>query len=307
MKLIPEQQINLYCYDNIMKYLTSIIDNNTFPNKVIFYGQKGIGKSTIAYHIINYIFSKNEDNNYDLNNFRINEENRSFNLIINKSHPNFFHISLKDEKKNIEISQIREMILFCNKSSFDNRNKIILIDNAEYLNKNSTNALLKIVEEPNEKIIFFFINNSNKKILDTLKSRCIKFNINLPENEKIYVLNKLIDQTFYQSLNTTFRNYYLTTGDYVNLYNFFKENKLDLNITIDDFIKFIIKNKSYKNSLYIKEHLSLFFELLFSSKNIKFHKFNYYYYFLKQIYDANKYNLDIESIILEFQLKYKYE
>ena len=38
------------------------------------------------------------------------------------------------------------MINFCNKSSFNNREKIVLIDSIEKLNKNSVNALLKIVE-----------------------------------------------------------------------------------------------------------------------------------------------------------------
>ena len=51
-------------------------------------------------------------------------------------------------KKNIEISQIRDMISFTNKSSFDNEHKIIVIDNLEYLNSSSVNAMLKVIEEP---------------------------------------------------------------------------------------------------------------------------------------------------------------
>ena len=40
------------------------------------------------------------------------------------------------------------MINFCNKSTFNNHEKIVLINNLDKLNKNSVNALLKIVEEP---------------------------------------------------------------------------------------------------------------------------------------------------------------
>ena len=43
------------------KYLNEFIklyEKNKFPNKILLSGQKGIGKSTMAYHLINYILSK---------------------------------------------------------------------------------------------------------------------------------------------------------------------------------------------------------------------------------------------------------
>ena len=46
------------------------------------------------------------------------------------------------------------MINYTNKSTFNNMARFILIDNVENLNKNSVNALLKIIEEPNENIFF---------------------------------------------------------------------------------------------------------------------------------------------------------
>ena len=58
-------------------------------------GQKGTGKSTLAYHLINFIFSVNEENKYNLNNNTISENNYSYNLIKKGIHPNFFLISLK--------------------------------------------------------------------------------------------------------------------------------------------------------------------------------------------------------------------
>ena len=68
------------------------------------------------------------------------------------------------------------MINYANKSAFNNKERIILIDNAENLNLNSSNALLKIIEEPNDNVFFILIFDNNKKILETVKSRCLKFN-----------------------------------------------------------------------------------------------------------------------------------
>ena len=124
------------------------------PNKILLSGKKGSGKSTLAYHLINYILSENEEYKYNLKNFCINKDNKSYKLLQNNSHPNFYLIDLLTEKKSIDVGQIREMINYTNKSTFNNMARFILIDNTENLNKNSVNALLKIIEEPNDCLLY---------------------------------------------------------------------------------------------------------------------------------------------------------
>ena len=164
----PAQQIQLFGLKNFFLKLQILYINNRLPNKILLSGQKGLGKCTLAYHFINYVLSQDEDFKYDLDNLKIREENNSFKTIMNKSNPNFILIDINEEKKNIDITQIRELILNLNKSSFNNKPRFILIDNIEFLNINSINALLKILEEPNNNINFILI-NSNKKIFPTLK------------------------------------------------------------------------------------------------------------------------------------------
>ena len=64
------------------------------------------------------------------------------------------------------------------------------------MNINSINALLKTLEEPGKNIFFILINN-NKKILETLKSRCLNFNIFLTNNQSIQVCKNLIKNNKY--------------------------------------------------------------------------------------------------------------
>ena len=155
MNIEPINNKSLYSYKEIFSSLIELFNNNRLPNKIIFSGEKGIGKSTFAYHLTNYIFSHSEKNKYDLENNCIDENNYSYSLILKNAHPNFFLISNEADKKNIQISKIREMINFTNKSSFNNLCKVILIDNIEFLNTSSVNALLKVIEEPNNNIFFF--------------------------------------------------------------------------------------------------------------------------------------------------------
>ena len=307
MNVEPSFNKNLYGYQEIFSNLKKLYDSSILPNKIIFSGEKGIGKSTFAYHLTNYIFSINEENKYDFQKNIIVDKNYSYNLIVKNAHPNFFLISNEVDKKSIQISKIREMINFTNKSSFNNLSKIIFIDNIEYLNASSVNALLKVIEEPNNNIFFFLIHNNKKKILDTLKSRCIQYNLFLNNQEKSDVIKKLSSNDFYSNLNVDFMSPYNTPSNAVMLNEIFENNDIDINISIDDFLKLVINKSLYKKDINIKDNLLHFIELYFKKKmnfsNSKGKIYYLYNYFQKKFNDYKIYNLDLESILIEFNGK----
>ena len=262
MNLFPIKQKKLFGLESQIKEITNLFKDSKLPSKILLSGPKGSGKATFAYHIINYIFSQYEENKYNLNNCLISENNRSFKLINNYSHPNFHLIDLIVEKKNIEISQIRKMINYTNKSSFNTLPKIILIDNLENLNLNSSNALLKVLEEPNENVFFILILDSNKKTLETVKSRCLNFRINLNFEKNITIVNKLINNDILDLLNPDLVNYYNTPGEFINLYNFSIVNNVDLKKNdLKSFLKILIKENFYKKDNFIKNYIFNFIEL----------------------------------------------
>ena len=305
MTLQPSNQINLFGHEKHLCNLISLYSINKLPNKILLSGEKGIGKCTLAYHLINNTLSKDEKQSYDLKNFIINPESKMFKLIQNKSNPNFNLIDLKDDKKIIDINQIRDLILKLNKSSFNNKPRFVLIDNIEFLNDNSVNALLKVLEEPNDNIYFILINN-NKKILPTLKSRCLNFKIFLSFDEKIKIINKILDDNVINLFNSDFINNYLTPGEALNLINIGYENNLDIKkVNLKNLLSVIIKEKKYKNQIYIKNSIYLLIELYFrintSVNNIKL--INLYTYFLKKIYYVKQFNLDDEALFMEFEYR----
>ncbi len=308
MNLKPNLQKNLYGFDNLFLDLKNLFDQNKLPNKILFSGQKGIGKCTLAYHLSNYILSINEIDPYNFEKKIINDTNKSFKLVSNNSHPNFYLINLKDEKKSIEIEQVRKMINYTNMSTFNDGYKIILIDNVENLNSNSVNALLKIIEEPNNKVLFFLIHDIQKKIFDTLISRCIQFKLSLSNNFKEKIINSLTDDSFYSQLNPHFKTYYSTPGEYINFYYFCIDNNIDfINTDVDDFLRIVLSNNLYKKNNYIKENLNYFLELFFIKKinhlSSKDKIYDLYNYFIKKINNVKKYNLDEESLFIELKAK----
>ena len=159
--MASQSQLNLFGHYETFNILKNLQINKKLPNKLILSGEKGIGKCTLAYHLINYILSTNENFSYDDKNYKINCENKSFKLIQNKSSPNFHLLDIEENKKNIDINQVRTLISNLNKSSFNTFPRFILIDNVNLLNLNSVNALLKVIEEPNDNDYFLLINNKN--------------------------------------------------------------------------------------------------------------------------------------------------
>ena len=305
MNLKPNNQTNLYGYSKYFNDLISLYNENKFPNKILLSGEKGIGKSTLAYHFINYILSLNENFSYDLKNSKISIENKSFKLIQNKSNPNFILIDLIEEKKRIDINQIRELILKLNKSSFNSKPRFILIDNIEYLNVNSINALLKILEEPNEGIYFILINN-NKYILPTLKSRCLNYKISFTYNEILMITKNILNQGIFDFLNKDLVCYYGSPGHFFDIINYTNKFEIDAkNTNLKELLSILIRKKFYKKEVKIKELIYYFIELYFRN-NISLNNlvlFESYNYFLKKIDKTKSFNLDEESLFIEFEDK----
>ena len=302
MYLQPSNQKKLYGLNNELIELINLYKNNKLPNKILLSGQKGVGKSTLAYHLINFILSQNEDFSYDLNNFSINPENKTFKLIQNKSNPNFILIDVVKDKQNIDISQIRNLKKDLEKTSFNNKPKFVLIDNIEFLNVNSINSLLKILEEPPINTYFLLI-NSEKKILPTLRSRCLNFRIFLSNQKSINIINQILGSDINDVINLDLLNYYNTPGKIYNLLNLANENNIDLStVNLDKFLSLLIDETNYKKINSLKLLIYEFIEI-YLIKRINPKNYLFVNNFFKKIKDTRKFNLDDETLFIEFKTK----
>ena len=295
----------LYGYDNLFLEFDNLLNNNLLPNKILLSGANGIGKYTFAVHFINYVLSKNEDYSYSFNSKQININNKSFKLMNNSTHPNFNLINLKINKKNIEIEQIRNIINYSQKSSFNQNKRFILIDNIELLTKSASNSLLKLLEEPPENLYFILIHDNSYRILETIKSRSINFKINFTNKSIIQITKKIIGDEDFSTINNTYLKMYNSIGDLVFLNNFAKKYEINIkSYTIKELLNYIISKKLYKKDpelnifIYKLIHF-LLFETFYLSKDNKI--YDLYKYFILKMNNTIKYNLDIESLFFEFK------
>ena len=303
--MTPLTQIKLLSFKDNFKELVNLSLRNKLPNKLIFSGNKGIGKSTFAFHLINYLFSQDEEGSYNLEDNEINISNKSYKLISNNIHPNLLLIDGTD-KKFIEVAKIREILNFSSKTSFSNKKKIVLINNVEKMNINASNALLKILEEPSTNLFFILIHDSHKKLISTINSRCIKFNFFITESEKEEIINNVIDNDFYENLSSDFKIRYLSPKFYIDLYDFTNKEKIELNdLDINFLLNYIFNKWNYLKDDFIIENLQILIEIYFYNKVLSRNNFENDYKSFKQtmnkINNMNKFNLDKDSSLLEIK------
>ena len=288
-----------------INFISNLYVNRKLPQTILFTGEKGIGKLNVAYHLINFILSKDEDNEYCITTNKINSNNKTYNLLLKNTHPNLFLISLKDKKKNIDIEQIKNMKNFLNITSFSNKPKIVLIDGSEYLNLSSSNSLLKSLEENLNNVFFILVHDIKKKLLTTIKSRCIQFKFFLNNEDREKRINEILNNQF-NDLSSDFKNKYISPLFFKNLLEYCNKNNLQINdINLDNLLSDILKKKDYKKNEFVLKNFFLLVQLFLYKKIRNEQNNNKYFYLLKyftqRFDDVTKFNLDFESYVLEFK------
>ena len=300
--------IKLFGYKDLFNHFIRLNVKKKFPNRLLLTGQDGIGKTTFAFHLTNYLLSENEKTKYIQELNQINPDSVSNNLVTKNSHPNFFLIFKNDDKQNIDVEQIRSMTSFLNKSSFNNLKKIILIDGVENLNNSSSNSLLKSLEESNDKNYFILTHNINKKIKDTIRSRCLNYKLNFNYFENKNIINEYFNTNLYDNLNNDFKTYIISPKFLINHIFFCQENNIDIqSFSTKKIIKFIVENKSYKKFKFVSDNFQSYIELYFINLYFSTKEIKYYELFLKNVEENNlikKFNLDLDSFFIKFQNKY---
>jgi DNA polymerase III delta prime subunit len=300
----PKEQLTLYGYEKHFNFFSKLFNKKTIPKTILIRGAKGIGKATFCYHFINFLLSKDEKNKYTIENFTINNKNYSFNHILNNTHTNFFLLDAVLNEGNIKIDQVRNLINFLNKSSYGKKLKIVLIDNSELLNINSSNALLKSLEDSNDNTYFFIIENNSSKLLDTIKSRSFIYKIyfTLNEKKKIY---ELISRNFiFENLSSDIKDYFLfeTPGNILKYSLILNDIDLNFNDSILSIIIRLLESVKTKKDIEVVNFVTLMIEKFYTDLSLTNpNNANIYYLnknkILYMIFNMKNYNLDIKNSI----------
>ena len=144
--------------------LKKICKLNKIAHSYMFLGNQGIGKKLIAKEFSKKILCLNEQ--IGCNNCKSCVEFET------ENHPDFKIIV--PDGKNIKIEQIREFQSKIYEKPVISSKKVYIIDDADLMTKEAQNCLLKTLEEPPSYVVIILIISNENKLLNTIKSRCIK-------------------------------------------------------------------------------------------------------------------------------------
>ena len=149
---------------NQVVFFERAVQNGQLSHAYCFCGPEGIGKTTLAKMVAAQILAVKENNLFQSPNFYYYE--REIDEKTGK------------QKKEITISQAREIKEKMTKKAWGNRGQVLIVEGAQYLNEESGNAILKALEEPAQDSFLFLLSDHEKNILPTVLSRCQKIVFN---------------------------------------------------------------------------------------------------------------------------------
>ena len=305
--LNPLNSTKLVLLDRYFNEMTELYNSKKLPKALLLSGKKGIGKFTLVLHFLNYIFTKNEKETYDIKNKKINTKSLFYSQLLNQTNQDIIFVKA-EENKNIKIDDIRNLKSKLTRSSLSNNQRFIIIDEVEFINENSVNALLKSLEEPTNNNFYILINNQQADLLETISSRCLKTNIFLNSKEVRIVTSFLLENNNIKKLIDLNDN--LTPGLFIQYNQIYSKLNIEKNDSIITKIyKLLNAHKKNKNKTLINLTLFLidqyFLRLIQQNENKLDFLLKIKIDINNNINDLIYYNLNINSVLNSIEIKLK--
>jgi hypothetical protein len=143
----------------LQTYFETLMTSGNLAHAYIFAGPEHVGKTTLVNTSIQKLVG--DSAHIDL------EKGYE------QSYPDLYYLEPEEGKKDISVKQVRVLTSKLHMTSFSNGWRIVVIQGAQKLNQASSNALLKMLEEPGDKTVFFLITHDISRMLPTILSRCV--------------------------------------------------------------------------------------------------------------------------------------
>lgn len=195
-------------HQNIVDFLKKSAEKKAISHAYLFSGPKSVGKSTVALEFAKTLLCR-----------KASENERSASLakraewfcgecesclsVANGGHPDIL-IVRPDEEENIAVSKMRDLRAKLNLSPYSGIYQVAIIEEAEKMNKEAANTLLKTLEEPRGDKVVILISSEPKSILPTILSRVYNLKFNLVPADLIEKdIEKVVKSNLAAKLNLT--------------------------------------------------------------------------------------------------------
>lgn len=172
----PKRFAELVGQEHVVRALSNALDSGRVHHAYLFTGTRGVGKTTIA-----RIFAKSLNCERGTGADPCGECETCQAIDAGR----YIDLLEIDAASNTGVDNVRELIENAQYMPSRGRYKVYLIDEVHMLSKAAFNALLKTLEEPPEHVKFLFATTDPEKLLVTVLSRCLQFNLKRLDEEQI--------------------------------------------------------------------------------------------------------------------------
>ena len=169
-KYRPQNFEDLVGQNHVIKTLKNALENNRIAHAYLFAGPRGTGKTSTAKifaQALNCVDGPTAEPCGKCDNCQMIQSGQSIDVIE------------LDAASNRGIEEIRDLLEKVKFYPGEGRYKVYIIDEVHMLTKGAFNALLKTLEEPPENVVFILATTEPHKVLETILSRCQRFDFSL--------------------------------------------------------------------------------------------------------------------------------
>ena len=166
-KYRPQTFTEIVGQQHVTQTLANAIKSNRVAHAYIFSGVRGVGKTTTARILakaLNCVKGPTAEPDNTCDSCREISAGTSLDVL---------EIDAASNRGIDQIRELREMVRYAPASS---RYKVVILDEAHQLTDEASNALLKTLEEPPERVVFILATTRSEDLVETIKSRAQLFN-----------------------------------------------------------------------------------------------------------------------------------
>jgi DNA polymerase-3 subunit gamma/tau len=165
-KYRPQTFAEIVGQQHVTRTLANAIESNRVAHAYIFSGVRGVGKTTAARVLakaLNCVQGPTAQPDGTCDSCREISAGTSLDVL---------EIDAASNRGIDQIRELREMVRYAPASS---RYKVVILDEAHQLTDEASNALLKTLEEPPERVVFILATTRAEDLVETIKSRAQLF------------------------------------------------------------------------------------------------------------------------------------
>ena len=204
--LEPKSSTLCLGHDPQEKLFLELYKNNNIPHAMVFQGLKGIGKTTMAFRLARFLLKNGKGMDasdglfggdalpQDITSLDVSPDDPVFRRIASGGHADLLYIHRGFDKSkgkkdsSLKVEALRQIEPFLRKTASEGGWRIVIIEDADTMNRNAQNAILKILEEPPSHVLIMLITTRPGMLIPTIHSRTRKVMFEPLSTDTMHVL-----------------------------------------------------------------------------------------------------------------------